>query len=104
MVTSIQGGVTPQGPPAKDYFVMSILTIFCCFMPLGLVALIKSIEVSITFFTLLTMETIKIDARNGVIYVEKCIQDSLKLNQLKLWLTFSLFHLSLGVSLLQSIY
>ena len=82
MVTSIQGGVTPQGPPAKDYFIMSILTIFCCFMPLGLVALIKSIEVSITFFTLLRMETIKIDAHNGVIYVGKCmlcsIQDSLK--------------------------
>lgn len=42
-----QGGVTPQGPPANDYFVMSVLTVFCCFMPLGLVALIKSIEVSI---------------------------------------------------------
>ena len=41
----MQGGVTPQGPPANDYFVMSVLTLFCCFMPLGLVALIKSIEV-----------------------------------------------------------
>lgn len=37
--------MTPQGPPPNDYFVMSILTLFCCFMPLSLVALIKSIEV-----------------------------------------------------------
>ena len=42
---NIQGGVTPQGPPANDYFIMSVLTLLCCFMPLSLVALIKSIEV-----------------------------------------------------------
>ena len=45
LIALLQGGVTPLGPPPKDYFVMSMLTLLCCFMPLGLVALIKSIEV-----------------------------------------------------------
>ena len=33
------------GNPPGDQFVMSLFTVFCCFMPLGLIALIKSIEV-----------------------------------------------------------
>ncbi|XP_064406227.1 proline-rich transmembrane protein 1-like [Halichondria panicea] len=35
----------PGGVPPKDYFVMSILTLLFCFWPLGIVALLKSIEV-----------------------------------------------------------
>ena len=31
--------------PPGDQFMMSIFTTFCCFMPLGLIALIKSMEV-----------------------------------------------------------
>ena len=36
-------------PLIKDYLVLSIITTFFCFMPLGFVALIKSIEVSECF-------------------------------------------------------
>lgn len=35
----------PTYPPG-DQFLMSLFTVFCCFMPLGIVALIKSVEVS----------------------------------------------------------
>ena len=34
----------PSGPPPNDYLVLAAFTILCCFWPLGLVALIKSIE------------------------------------------------------------
>ena len=40
-----QAVAPPGGVPPKDYFVMSILTLLFCFWPLGIVALIKSIEV-----------------------------------------------------------
>ena len=33
------------GAPAKDYLALSIFTLICCFLPLGVVALIKSVEV-----------------------------------------------------------
>ena len=33
------------GSPAKDYFGLSLFTLLCCFWPLGLIALIKSVEV-----------------------------------------------------------
>lgn len=36
-----------KGNPPGDQFLMSIFTIFCCFMPFGVVALVKSVEVSI---------------------------------------------------------
>ena len=32
--------------PPGDQFIMSLFTTFCCFMPFGIIALIKSIEVS----------------------------------------------------------
>ena len=35
------------GSPAKDYFGLSLFTLLCCFWPLGLVALIKSVEVRV---------------------------------------------------------
>ncbi len=40
-----QAVAPPGGVPPNDYFVMSILTLLFCFWPLGIVALIKSIEV-----------------------------------------------------------
>ena len=33
--------------PPGDQFVMSLFTTFCCFMPFGIIALIKSIEVRV---------------------------------------------------------
>jgi hypothetical protein len=33
------------GYPPGDQLYMSVFTVFCCFMPFGIVALIKSIEV-----------------------------------------------------------
>ena len=35
------------GNPPGDQLIMSIFTTFCCFMPLGIIALIKSMEVSV---------------------------------------------------------
>ena len=35
------------GNPPGDQLIMSIFTIFCCFMPLGIIALIKAMEVCV---------------------------------------------------------
>jgi hypothetical protein len=40
---TVQGAPPAMQPP--DYFVMSIFNILCCFWPLGIVALLKSLEV-----------------------------------------------------------
>ena len=41
-----------MGNPPGDQFMMSLFTTFCCFMPLGIIALIKSVEVSVMKKTL----------------------------------------------------
>lgn len=41
--------------PPSDQFVMSLFTTFCCFMPLGIIALIKSIEVSTGIVTIIAL-------------------------------------------------
>lgn len=42
--TTPTGGDKP--PPPKDYFFLAIISLLCCCAPLGIVALIKSLEVS----------------------------------------------------------
>ena len=45
-VVYVQAPRQPEiGPPVNDYFGLSLFTLLCCFWPLGLVALLKSVEV-----------------------------------------------------------
>ena len=42
---TVQAVVVPQDGLPQDHLVMSILTTFLCFWPLGIMAVLKSIEV-----------------------------------------------------------
>ena len=54
-----QQPVVLDNPPG-DQFMMSLFTTFCCFMPLGIIALIKSAEVGTVELYFLLLEQAQI--------------------------------------------
>lgn len=52
-------GEDGQPPKPKDYFFLSLLSLLCCCAPLGIVAVIKSLEVCLSRYDCCFMGTVK---------------------------------------------